>query len=115
MTHIYPAVAGATIFVNAGAAIGDFVKARFVVKNAAQVGVPASWIPILGALKAAGVAGLLLSVLGVPIIGTAASAGLTAFFIGALTAHVRAGVFYNIAFPGVYLALAATSLVLSIR
>jgi hypothetical protein len=42
----------------------------------------------------------------------AAGAGLALFFIGALAVHVRARVLYNLAFPGLYLALAIGSLVL---
>jgi hypothetical protein len=34
------------------------------------------------------------------------------FFIGALVIHVRARILYNLAFPGVFLALAVASLVL---
>ncbi|MGH8165102.1 MAG: DoxX family protein, partial [Rhodanobacteraceae bacterium] len=64
-------------------------------------------------LKAAGVAGLLLGLLGFHVVGAAAAAGLVVFFIGAMIAHMRARVFYNIAFPGLYLALAAASLAFS--
>ncbi len=113
MTHIYVVVAGITIAVNAFAAAADFAKADFVVKNADAVGAPRRWVPLLGALKAAGALGLLLGLLGIPVIGTAAAAGLVAFFVGAISFHVRAHAFYNIAFPGFFLALAVTSLVLS--
>jgi hypothetical protein len=34
------------------------------------------------------------------------------FFIGAVITHLRAGVLYNIAFPGGYLVMSAASLVL---
>jgi hypothetical protein len=53
------------------------------------------------------------SPLGVRFIGIAAAIGLVLFFIGAVAAHVRARVFYNIAFPGAFLALAVASLVLA--
>lgn len=115
MNHAYVAVAGAAILLNAAAAAGDLAKARPVLKTAAEVGVSASWVPLLGALKAAGAIGLLLGLLGVPVIGTAAAAGLVAFFIGVIGFHVRAHVFYNIAFPGFFLALAVASLAFSIR
>jgi hypothetical protein len=100
----------ATIVANVGATIGDLMKADFVLKTSAEVGVDRSWIPLLAGLKAAGSAGLLLGLLGFRIIGTAAASGLALYFIGAILAHVRARVFYNIAFPGIYLALAAGSL-----
>jgi hypothetical protein len=93
-------------------AIGGLTKAGFVVKNAVEVGVSPSWVPLLGALKGAGAIGLIAGLLGVPVIGTAAAAGLVAFFVGAVTAHVRARVLYNIAFPGFFLALAVASLVM---
>jgi hypothetical protein len=112
MNHLYMAVAGLTILANAGAAAGDFAKADFVLKTADEVGVPRSTVPLLGALKGAGAVGLLLGLLGVPAIGTAAAAGLVAFFLGAISFHIRARVLYNIAFPGLFLALAVMSLVL---
>ena len=40
----------------------------------------------------------------------AAAAGLVVFFVGAVLTHLRAGVLYNIAFPGAYLCLSAASL-----
>jgi hypothetical protein len=115
MNYLYDAVAGITILANAGAATGDFAKAGFVLKTSDEVGVPRSWVPALGGLKAAGAAGILLGLLGIPLIGIAAAAGLVAFFVGALAFHIRARVLYNIAFPGVFLALAATTLALSSR
>jgi DoxX-like family len=115
MSILYAAIAGATIVINGAAATADLVKARFVLKTAQEVGVPRAWIPLLGLLKGAAAVGLLLGVLGVPVIGTLSAAGLVMFFIGAIAFHMRARVFYNIAFPGFFLMLAAMSLVLSIR
>lgn len=115
MDYVYVAVTGATILANGGMAAGGLGKAGFVVKNAAEVGVAPRWVPLLGALKAAGAIGLLFGLFGVRFIGTAAAAGLTAFFVAAICFHIRARVFYSIAFPGVFLALAVASLVLSIH
>jgi hypothetical protein len=115
MNTAYVAVAGLTIVANAGMAAGGLVKADFVVKNAAEVGVAPRWVPVLGALKLAGATGLLVGLLGVPAIGTAAAAGLTAFFTAAISFHVRSRMLYSIAFPGFFLALAVASLALSIR
>jgi uncharacterized membrane protein YdbT with pleckstrin-like domain len=42
----------------------------------------------------------------------AAAAGLVLFFVGAVLTHLRAGVLYNIAFPGASLCLSAASLAL---
>ncbi|GGK63103.1 hypothetical protein Sme01_05210 [Sphaerisporangium melleum] len=103
-----------TIVVNAGIAVADFARARFVLANSAEVGVPPGLLPLLGALKAAGAAGLLLGLLGVPLIGDAAAAGLVLFFAGAVAVHVRARVFHNLAFPAAYLLLATASLTLSL-
>jgi DoxX-like family len=100
-----------TIVANAGIALADFASAKFVMNNSAEVGVSTAWLPMLGALKAAGAVGLLLGLLGVWPIGIAAAIGLVAFFIGAVVTHLRARVFYNIAFPMAFLTLAIASLV----
>jgi hypothetical protein len=114
MNHVYIGVAATTALLNAGMAIGGVAKADFVVKNAVEVGVSPRWVPLLGALKGAGAIGLAMGLLGIPVIGTAAAAGLVVFFVGAVSAHVRAHVLYSIAFPSFFLALAVASLVLSL-
>ncbi|GAA3650365.1 hypothetical protein GCM10022224_011480 [Nonomuraea antimicrobica] len=114
MSIAYLVVTIITIAVNSWAAIADLARARFVLANSTAVGVPHSWIPLLAALKAAGAAGLLLGLLGLRLVGVAAAAGLVLFFVGAIATHVRARVFFpNMAFPGVFLALAVASLVLA--
>lgn len=99
-----------TAVVTIAVAIADFIPAGFVLANSAQVGVPRSWLPLLGGLKLAGGAGLLIGLAGVPLVGIAAAAGLVAFFVGAVMAHLRAGVLYNIGFPAGYLLLSTASL-----
>lgn len=106
------AVTLTTAVITAAIAIADFVPARFVLANSAEVGVPRSWLPALGALKLAGAAGIVLGLLGLRELGIAAAAGLVLFFVGAVATHLRAHVLYNIAFPGAYLCLAGASLVL---
>jgi hypothetical protein len=101
------------VIANAGIALADLRRARFVLANSAEVEVPASWLPGLAALKAAGAAGLLVGLLGVRPLGVAAAAGLVLFFVGAVAAHIRARVLHNIAFPIGYLALNAAVLVLA--
>lgn len=113
MFTAYVAVTIVTIAVNAWAAFADFAKAQFVLDNSDQLGLPRTWLPTLGWLKAAGAAGLLLALLGVPYIGVAAAAGLVLFFVGALVVHVRARVFGNMVIPGAFLALAAATLALA--
>ena len=109
---LYVVVTVITAIVTAAVAIPDFIPAGFVLANSAKVHVPRSWLPMLGALKLAGAIGLLVGVVGLPVIGVAAATGLVLYFIGAVIAHLRARVFYNIAFPGAYLGLSAASLVL---
>jgi len=114
MTAAYIAVTVITIVANAAIAVADLAKARFVMANSAEVGVPPRSLPLLAALKAAGAAGLALGLLGFDLIATAAASGLAAFFVGAVVVHIRARVFHNIAFPAAYLALAVASLGLAV-
>lgn len=86
----------------------DFIRYEKVLSNMTRARVPESWLTTLGALKAAGAAGLLVG-LGVPVIGAAAAIGVICFFIGAIVTHIRAG-WYDFRFPAVYLALAVGSL-----
>jgi hypothetical protein len=112
MFAAYVTVVISTMIVNAGAAAADFVRAPFVLANSAEVGVAERWLPLLGTLKAAGVAGLLVGLVWARPIGVVAAIGLVGFFIGAIATHIRARVLYNLALPGFYLALAVGSLVL---
>lgn len=114
MFTAYVVVTLITALANAVDAIAGFAKARFVLANGAEVGLPPSWVTPLGVLKAAGAAGLLLGLAGVRFIGIAAAIGLVLFFVGALAAHVRARVFHNIAFPCGFFALATASLALAV-
>ncbi|WP_281689039.1 DoxX family protein [Pseudonocardia thermophila] len=115
MTAAYTCVAVATIVATAGIAVADFAKAPFVLKNAAAVGVPESWVYPLATAKAAGAAGLLLGLFGVPLVGTAAAIGLVLFFVGAVLTHLRAGdCSAQLLFPGGFLALATGTLVLGL-
>ncbi|RZQ62438.1 DoxX family protein [Amycolatopsis suaedae] len=93
-------------------AVVDWTLPERVFANAGQVRVPRSWLPALGALKAAGAAGLVAGLAGVPFIGVAAAAGLVLFFVGAVGAHVRARVFHNIGYAVSYLVLSIASFVL---
>jgi DoxX-like family len=75
----------------------------------ARAAVPESWLPMLGALKAAGAIGLLVGILVRPI-GIAAACGVILFFIGAIITHLRAR-FYSFGSPGSFLLRAVTVLV----
>ncbi|OOC55763.1 MULTISPECIES: DoxX family protein [Nocardiopsis] len=95
---------------NALIVVADLSRARFVLANAAEVGLSPAAIPRLAALKGAGAVGLAVGLAGVAWLGLAAAVGLVLFFTGAVVAHVRAGVLHNIGFPLLYLALAAGAL-----
>jgi hypothetical protein len=105
----YVVVTLMAIAANAFTATGDFLRFKFVRSNAAKVGVPESWLTPLGILKAAGTGGLLLGLVGVPLIGTAAAIGLALFFVGAIVIHLRARD-YSLGFPSAYLLLAVAAL-----
>lgn len=104
-----------------GGVICRFILSRFSRNNAddrgwAVAGAIAVRCPLIGPYPSP--AGLephrLHGVVGVRFIGIAAAVGLVLFFIGAVTAHLRARVYDNIAFPGTYLLLAAASLALTV-
>lgn len=97
------------IAANTFIAVADYARAGFVLKNSAEVRTPAGALPYLATLKLAGAAGLAVGLAAVPWLGVAAGAGLVLFFVGAVGAHLRARVFHNIAFPGLYLVLALAS------
>jgi hypothetical protein len=109
----YVIVTVVTIVANACVAVADLRQARFVLANMDEVGVPRAWLTPLGLVKGLGAAGLLLGLLGLWALGIAAATGLLLFFAGALAFHVRAHVFYNIAVPGTFFALAAASAALA--
>lgn len=113
MFAAYIVVTLMAIAVNAFIATADIMRFEFVLINSAKVGVPESWLTTLGILKAAGAGGLLLGVLGVPLIGAAAGIGLILFFVGAVITHLRARD-YSLSFPFAYLLLAVAALVLDL-
>lgn len=74
---------------NIYAAINDFTRPKWLLSNMSKLGVPESWLPVLGVLKVVGALGLLIGIC-VPLIGIAAASGLTLFFVGAVITHLRA-------------------------
>jgi len=88
----------------------DFIRFKEVLINMAKAGVSESWITILGILKAAGAAGLLIGI-DVPLIGVSAAIGLVLFFVGAIITHLRAHD-YSFGLAVVFLLLAVAALVL---
>ncbi|WP_086852663.1 DoxX family protein [Amycolatopsis kentuckyensis] len=103
------AAALVTIALNTGVGLADLRKARFVLATSAAVNVPPGRLPALGALKLAGAAGLLLGLLGVPLVGPAAATGLILFYLGAIAAHVRTRRFATGAAPALFLGLAVAT------
>lgn len=105
---LYVVVTVVTAAANLGIAAADLARARFVLANSAEVGVPQSWITPLALCKAAGGLGLLAGFV-VPALGCAAATGLVLFFLGAVAVHVKTRVLHNLAFPLTYLLLAVAS------
>ena len=70
------------------AAVLNFVGAESVRVVATRVHVSTRWMVPLGTLLATGAIGLLAG-FAVPLLGTAASIGLIAYFVCALGAHLR--------------------------
>ncbi len=110
MLATYLTVTLATASANIFSATCDFVRYKQVSIAMAKAGVPESWMTTLGILKTAGALGLLVGI-GVPLIGTAAAAGLVLFFIGAIVTHLRARD-YSFGLAVVFLLLAVGALVL---
>ncbi|MEE1828459.1 DoxX family protein [Streptomyces sp. BE20] len=88
-----------------------FARAAFVVEPLTEYGVPRSWWNWLGAAKAAGALGLLVGLFA-PVVGVLAAIGLVLYFGGAVITVVRARSYAHVAFPLVYMAPAAASLLL---
>ena len=92
METAYLVVALLAIAANAFSGVAALVHFRPIIPGMARAGVPESWLTFpIGTLKTAGAAGLLLGLAGVPLIGTAAAAGLVLFFVCAVSIHLRAG------------------------
>ena len=104
----------AAIAANVYAATADFTRGNLALANSIKVGVPPSWLPMLGTLKVAGAGGLLLGLLGVRYIGVAAAVGLVLFFLGAIGVHLRAHEHHFIVTTIGYFLLAAAALVAAV-
>lgn len=73
----------------AGSALGKLRRVPRVVESMHSVGVSDSQMRVLAALELLGALGLVVGIW-IPIIGIAAAACLTLYFLGALVAHLRA-------------------------
>jgi hypothetical protein len=91
------------------AVYANFTHARFVTEAADRLGIPVSLSVPFGILLGSAGVGLLAG-FAVPGLGTAAASGLLTYFVIALAAHLRAHDF-QLAWPLIYLSLAAAALV----
>lgn len=94
------------------AALANFTGHDYPKSQADKLGVPHSWMPLLGTLLAAGSLGMLAG-FAVPPLGALASAGLVLYFVGALVVHVRVRDF-QLGPWAVFTALPAAALVLNL-
>ncbi len=92
-------------------AVSVLLHARWVVQNLTDYGVPGSWMPWLGAAKAAGAVGLLVGLF-VPVIGLLAGIGLVLYFAGAVITVIHARSYAHIPFPLIFVAPVIASLAL---
>lgn len=113
MFSAYVAVGILTAAANGTAATLDFLRPAWLMENMTRVGVPRRALIPLAVLKLAGALGVLIGI-AVPPLGVAAAIGLVLFFVGAISAHVRVRDYASIPFPGMFLLLAAASLVLRV-
>lgn len=91
MHTAYIVVTIAAIAANGFSGVAALVRFKPILPGMVAAGVPESWLIFpIGTLKTAGAAGLLLGLVGVPLIGTAAAIGLILFFVCAVYTHVRA-------------------------
>lgn len=90
MFAAYVTVTIVAAFFTGSAAVTYLIGHEYPKAQADMKRIPRSWVPVLGALLAAGSLGLLAG-FAVPLVGTLAAAGLVLYFTGALVAHLRVG------------------------
>lgn len=92
---------------------GKLVKDKAIVTSLTGAGVPLSWYPYLAATEFAGALGLLVGMAFAPL-GIAAAAGVGAYFVGAVIAHLRVGDFKGLPPAASLLVFAVAALFLRI-
>ena len=111
MFTAYVVVTLLAVAANAFSGVAALVHFKPILPGMVKAGVPESWLTFpIGILKLAGAVGLLLGLIGVPLIRTAAAIGLILFFVGAIYTHVRARDFssqFGLAIGFLLLAVAA--------
>ncbi|MDN3239718.1 DoxX family protein [Glycomyces tritici] len=107
------AVTFVNVLFNAVESVANFMKADWVKANSHAVGVPDSWLPLLGLVKGAAAVGLAVGLFWRPL-GIAAAVGLVLFFVLATALHIRHRVFHNFYGPLLFLSLSVAVLWLMI-
>src|ERR1017187_1772778 len=119
MFAAYVIVTIVAVAANAFSGVAAILHFKPILPAMARAGAPESWLTFpIGTLKTAGAVGLLLGLIGVPVIGTAAAIGLILFFVCAIYTHVRAGDYspqFGLANGYLLLAVAALALDLTVR
>lgn len=91
MFTAYVVVTLLAIAANAFSGVAALVHFKPIIPGMVKAGVPESWLTFpIGTLKTAGALGLLLGLIGMPLIGTAAAIGLILFFVCAIHTHLLA-------------------------
>src|SRR5215210_986262 len=91
MFTAYVVVTLLAIAADAFSGVAALVHFKPIIPGMLKAGVPESWLTFpIGTLKTAGAFGLLLGLIGVPLIGTAAAIGLVLFFVCAIYTHLLA-------------------------
>jgi hypothetical protein len=91
MFTAYVVVTLLAIAADAVSGVAALVHFKPIIPGMLKAGVPESWLTFpIGALKTAGAIGLLLGLIGVPLIGPAAAIGLGLFFVCAIHTHLLA-------------------------
>jgi hypothetical protein len=89
MFTAYVVVTLLAIAANTFSGVAALVHFKPIIPGMVKAGVPESWLTFpIGTLKTAGALGLLLGLIGVPLIGTAAAIGLVLFFVCAIYTHL---------------------------
>jgi hypothetical protein len=91
MHTAYVIVTIVTVAATAFSGVAALAHLKAIMPGMVGAGVPQSWLNFpIGTAKTAGAIGLLLGLLGVPLIGAAAASGLVLFFVCAVYTHLLA-------------------------
>src|SRR5215212_692444 len=91
MFTAYVVVTLLTIAADAFSGVPALIHFKPIIPGMLKAGVPESWLIFpIGTLKTAGALGLLLGLIGVPLIGPVAAIGLALFFVCAIHTHLLA-------------------------